>query len=263
MKRKHFSHQGLELSYLDWGGCGDPLLLLHAHWMEAITFRRLAGRLRDHWHVFALDQRGHGHSSHASDSGREAYFGDLEAWISHLDIPQPFVLLGHSLGGINAIQYTGRRPDRVRALIVEDIGARVDVAAEFILQWRGTFPTRDALAARVGNRFAPYLEDSFRPTDQGWTLAFDVDDIATSQRALVGDYWEDWMSSTCPAMVIRGSDSQVTTPTIVEEMARRRPHTQLVTLRGGHAVHLDDPDGFADAVRIFLDDLSEEGGARR
>jgi pimeloyl-ACP methyl ester carboxylesterase len=38
-------------------------------------------------------------------------------------------------------------------------------------------------------------------------------------------------------------------------MTSRRPNTRLRVLDGGHAIHLDDPAGFADVVKEYLRDL--------
>ena len=94
----------------------------------------------------ALDQRGHGHSDHAETYTREAYLGDLEAFGNHLHLAQPVIMLGNSLGGVNAYQFAARRPERVRALIIEDIGAVLADDVSIVLSWEGTFKTRDALA---------------------------------------------------------------------------------------------------------------------
>ncbi len=58
-----------------------------------------------------------------------------------------------------------------------------------------------------------------------------------------------------PALLIRGRASRVTTPALLEQMTARRPHTRLVTLDGGHVVHVDNPTGFTSAVQAFLRDL--------
>ena len=44
-------------------------------------------------------------------------------------------------------------------------------------------------------------------------------------------------------------------PIVPHEMAERRPHTRLVTLKGDHFVHVQDPEGFTGAVRDFLKTL--------
>jgi esterase len=242
---------GLRLSYLDWGGSGRALIALHAHIMEAATFTPLAAALASEWRVVALDQRGHGYSDHATSYTRDDYIGDLEAFIDHLGVSDP-VLLGNSLGGVNAYQFAARHPAKVRGLIIEDIGAEVWDDLSFVLPWEGLFPTHEALAQRVGPRFLPYLQDSFRETHAGWKLAFEPREIAESGRCLSGDHWQDWLTTECPALLIRGIDSRVTTQAALEEMTSRRPNTLLKTINGGHVVHADNLEGFVDAVKGFL-----------
>lgn len=254
MDRHEFHRDGLTLSYWDASGDGRVLIALHAHFMEAATFAPLAAELAPEWRVVALDQRGHGDSDHTSTYTRGDYIADLEAFVDHLGLGDA-VLLGNSLGGVNAYQFAARHPDRVRGLIVEDIGAEVWDDLSFVLAWEGRFATREALVERVGPRFLPYLQDSFRQTADGWGLAFDPRDVVESGRCLAGDYWNDWLATSCPTLLLRGRDSRVTTQTATEEMAVRRPNTSLRVLDGGHITHVDDPAGFADAVREFLRNL--------
>jgi esterase len=259
MERHYFTtdRDGLRLSYLDAGGGGEPLIALPAHWMEAVTFAPLAKALAPAWRVVALDQRGHGHSDHAPREdgyAREAYLADVEALYRHLGTDRA-VLLGNSLGGVNAFQFAARHPDKVRALIVEDIGVVIDEDLRFTFSWGGTFPTRGVLAERVGERLAPYLEDAFRRTDGGWRLAFDPRDMIASQKALNGDHWADWLATRCPALLIRGRHSRVTSPDMLRAMAERRPNTRFVELDGGHVAHMDAPDAFTTEVRDFLGGL--------
>ncbi|MFL6305213.1 MAG: alpha/beta fold hydrolase [Candidatus Sulfotelmatobacter sp.] len=252
MQRHAFQHDGLTISWLDAGGDGRPLIALHAHWMEALTFARLAESLAPDWRLVALDQRGHGHSSHAASYTREDYLGDLEALFAELDPTGPVVLLGNSLGGINALQFAAGHPQCVSALVVEDIGVEVSTDIGFVRAWSGTFPTREALAERVGARMLPYLESSFRLTPEGWRLAFDPEDMVQSQEALKGNYWDEWLATQCPALVIRGRDSRVTAQEEIEAMVSRRPNTTLLILDGGHVVHQDSPVLFVEGLRQFL-----------
>ncbi len=250
-------HDSLTLSYLDAGGDGRILLALPAHWMEGVTWAPLAAALAPEWRVIALDQRGHGHSDHAPrEAGytRDAYLGDLAALFQHLRIDDA-VLVGNSLGGVNAYQFAARNPERVRALVIEDIGVVVAGDTSFALAWGGLFPSREALAERVGPHFLPYLQDAFRESPAGWRLAFDPRDTVASQDALNGDYSADWLATDCPALLIRGRESRVTTADMLEQMAARRPNTRLMTLDGGHVVHVDNPAGFTGAVQAFLQDL--------
>ena len=230
LQRRAFSHDGVTLSYLDSGG-GRPLLALHAHWMEAATFASFGGALPRAWRLIALDQRGHGFSDHASSYSRADYLGDIVALLDHLGLLS-VVLLGNSLGGANACQFAAGFPHRVAALIVEDIGAVIDDDTSFALPWAGLYPTRAALGARSGARLVPALSASIRETAAGWRLAFDPNDTVASQSALNGDHWDDWLASSCPALLIGGRDSRVTDAAQLAQMASRRPNTQLAMLAG-------------------------------
>jgi len=251
MERRQFQHDGLTFSYLDSGGSGPILVALHAHLMEAATFAPLAVALAPDWRVVALDQRGHGYSSRAPSYTRASYIGDIVALFAHLGLDRA-VLLGNSLGGVNAYQFAARHPQRVSALIIEDIGAVVTDDISFILPWEGTFATREDLVTRIGPRFAPYFEDSIRETEAGWKLAFEPREMVASQQHLCGDHWQDWLATNCPALLIRGSESRVTSAEQLEQMARRRPNSILVTLNGGHVLHKETSSEFTRTVRTFL-----------
>lgn len=258
LQRAAFSREGLTLSYLD-SGMGRPLVALHAHWMEAATFAPFAGRLPPEWRLVALDQRGHGFSDHASRYSRSDYLDDLLALLDHLKLASA-VVLGNSLGGANAYQLAARYPDRVSALIIEDIGAVIDDDTRFALPWAGLYPTRAALEERIGARLVPALKPSIRETARGWRLAFDPRDTVASQSELNGDHWNDWLASTCPALLIGGSDSRVTDAARLKQMAARRANTQLAMLPGGHVVHFDNAEGFASTVCGFLGTLAAAQG---
>lgn len=254
-RRSSFQHDGLNFSILDTESDGDVLIALHAHWMEGITFTPLAAALAPAWRVVAPDQRGHGHSDHAKSYTRDNYLGDLEALVDHLHLTEPLLLLGNSLGGVNAYQFAARNPNRVRGLIIEDIGVEIDDDISIVLTWAGNFRTREELVERIGPRLSPYLEPSFRETSQGWRLAFDPQEMVESQLNIRGDHWKDWLGSSCPALLIRGRESRVTKQEHIEEMAARRPNTSLQVLDGGHVIHQSHPELFARIVKAFLQQL--------
>ena len=148
MERRDFHHDGLSFSFLDSGGDGNVLIALHAHLMEAVTYAPLAAALPK-WRVVSLDQRGHGYSDHTRSYTRNDYIQDVNALFEHLDLNEA-VLLGNSLGGANAYQFAARHPERVRGLIIEDMGAEVRDDISFVLAWEGQFSTREALSECVG-----------------------------------------------------------------------------------------------------------------
>lgn len=255
--RRELTLDGRRLSYLDHGpATGRPLLALHGHLSEGSSFDDLAVELGPEWRVIAPDQRGHGDSDRADDYSREGYVSDLIALLDHLN-PGPVVALGHSLGGINALHLAATRPAAVAALVNTD--APVDLPHQdpgplaFLVGFPYTAPTREELIAAcgpVGPMVGPLLRPL--PGGDGWRLPFHPQDTLASERRVHGDHWAQWLASDCPALVINGRTSQALPAEQAAAMASLRPRTSLVTLETDHFVQLQDPKGFAGAVREFL-----------
>ena len=225
MQRLSFHNNDIKLSYLDSGGDGQVLIALHAHWMQCQEFTQLASELSPEWRVVALDQRGHGYSDHAKSYTLDDYLSDIEAFLNHLGTDSPVVFLGNSLGGVNSYHFAARHPNLVRAIIIEDIGVEIVSDVSFSLAWKGTFQTKAELEQKIGERFLPYLKDSIRNTNDGWKLAFDHEEMLVSNN-LVADtnHWKEWLATDCPALLIRGKDSRVTT----QEHLEKRLHFGLI-----------------------------------
>jgi esterase len=254
MQRSSFEHDGLTLSYLDTGGDRPLIIALHAMWMEARSFEAFAIAMPG-WRVVSLDQRGHGLSDHSSDYSRAAFIGDIAALLDHLGVREPVVIIGNSLGGTNAFIFAATHPGRVRAMVIEEGPPEQKETLSFVLDWRGVYPTSEALEQKIGKRLAWSVKPSFRETAQGWTLAFDPDELVSMKEVLNGDFWGEWLGTTCPAMVVRGTTSKAVDGKLLETMAARRPNTELVTLETGHVTHHDDLAGFVSHVRAFLEKL--------
>ena len=124
--RRTAALRDVEISYLDWEGPspGSPvLLLLHGVMGCAADWSRVAPALAGEYRVLAPDQRGHGASTHPAAPGGYAtrdYLGDLEAFTDGLGIAR-FGVLGHGMGGHNAIGLAARRTNRVLCALANDV----------------------------------------------------------------------------------------------------------------------------------------------
>jgi esterase len=254
MLRAHrLSLRGRHLAYFDAGGDGAPVLALHGHFGRAREFDRLAEALSPDWRVVALEQRGHGRSSPADDYDRAGYVADAAHAISALQLA-PAVVLGHSLGGINAYHLAARHRELVRAVIVEDapavVPARDDILTDLGRRWTSLRALREAAGDDA------YLLESAFEDDDGWGFRFDPRAINRSRRLQEGDHWADWLGSSQPLLLLRGGRSDFLPRALAAEMAARRPGTRLVEFPdAGHHIHDDDPGGFAAAVRSFLAEI--------
>ena len=117
---KHAQVNGLRLHYVDWGEAGNPpMVLLHGFSAQARYWDGFAVHMRDAYHVYALDQRGHGDSEWAESYGPETMPADLAAFVDLLGLDR-FTLVGHSMGGGVAFRYADDHPQRIERLIIED-----------------------------------------------------------------------------------------------------------------------------------------------
>jgi len=118
MFTEHFIRgESVRLHYLDWGGDGDPLILIHGLGDTPYIFEDLANALKDRYRVFAYSRRGHckSESFDATYNG-DAQLSDLLLLLDSLHIVKAN-LLGWSMGGNDITVFATRYPDRTNKLI--------------------------------------------------------------------------------------------------------------------------------------------------
>src|SRR5262245_53880944 len=117
----------MRLHYLDWGIAGrPPVLFLHGGGLNAHTWDLVCASLRAERHCLALDQRGHGESewSPTMDYSTESQVADFDAFVERLGLER-FVLVGMSLGGVNALAWAAKNSRRLAGLVVVDVGPEI------------------------------------------------------------------------------------------------------------------------------------------
>jgi|TARA_B100000809_G_scaffold61624_1_gene58342 pimeloyl-ACP methyl ester carboxylesterase len=121
---------GLEFHYRDWGGSGQPVLLLHGLASTCHIWDMVAPLLAQDHAVIALDLRGHGESAKPTDGYDFASVSqDVLGVIKHLGRPTP-VVVGHSWGGSVALDLAVRAPDSFQGMVWID-GGMIDVSARY------------------------------------------------------------------------------------------------------------------------------------
>ncbi|NEP80066.1 MAG: alpha/beta hydrolase [Okeania sp. SIO3B3] len=256
--RKELHIDEMKLSYLDSGGVGVNILALHGHFGCGRWFASLAEYLGESYRLTALDQRGHGWSDKTEEYSREAYINDAVKVI-HLLKLEPVILIGHSLGGVNAYQLAARFPQLVQGMIIVDIGAITQDDLSFVLSWPQRFPTLQTVNAFFADACidgGKYFMESLKEYSDGWGFRFRYKDMVVSQQQLNGDWWPDWLGSSCPALLMCGQLSKVLPTKHAREMAVQRPNTRLIEFSEcGHNIHFDAVEDFHKAVQEFIDSL--------
>lgn len=261
-----FTLEGRTLRYLDWGNPGaTPLVLVHGLSSAARAWSRVAEHFADRYHVIALDQRGHGDSDWvpADTYDTDSYVADLEAFVDALGLER-FVLVGHSMGGHNAIAYTARHPERVICALANDIppaldrdptasaasfpGGRHPVYAsieDWIEQQRPTAPFTPEHILRFSG------ESRLKPVEGGLTPKYDP---AASIHWRPKDLWNEARSITRPILFIRGGRSTVLSAQTLQDMDMQVEPARSITLeKSGHNTFFDMEHEFLAVLSDFLD----------
>jgi non-heme chloroperoxidase len=107
---------GIRLHYLDWGGLGPALILIHGGLDNAHIFDDLAPSFTDHFRVIAYDLRGHGHSDAKGPFDTTTRTEDLRGLMDSLGIAKAH-LAGWSLGGNDITAMAGAHPERADHIV--------------------------------------------------------------------------------------------------------------------------------------------------
>ncbi|MDX1981091.1 MAG: alpha/beta hydrolase [Bryobacteraceae bacterium] len=277
----YFYSQRLKLQFWDWGQEGKPpLVLVHGGLDHARNWDWVARRYREHFHVYALDLRGHGNSAQAPGASYSVleHVLDLSAL---LDIISgfPVRLVGHSLGGIIVLMYAGIYPDRVRrAISIEGLGFPPGhkihkPAAQRIRTWiekiRETeqreprsYPDPDSAVRRM-KEANPHLSDEVARhlTLHGtnWqsdrSLVWKFDNFARIIFPLghnLEEFTQILRGITCPVQLFWGRESWAPDPE-ADGRAMALANHEIVRVEGaGHWVHHDRLDLFLAESQRFL-----------
>jgi pimeloyl-ACP methyl ester carboxylesterase len=204
--------------------------------------------------LILIDQRGHGLSDRASSYRTDDYCADLERILGLENISEP-ILLGHSLGGTNAIRYATTRGD-VRALIIEDIGSIVNCSNESFRSlpsiFGSVFDAHESFA-QAGIGFDSYFMESLRYDGNNWKFNFDYADMIESQIEMNGDHWHDWDRLDCPILLMHGTKSWACSTENIMEMGRRNGKAKVILYEGvGHTVRDEARERYCAEVQEFL-----------
>ncbi|MCH7576565.1 MAG: alpha/beta hydrolase [Chloroflexi bacterium] len=286
-KNQFVELRGLRFHYRDWGGSGQPLVLLHGLASNSLIWKLVAPLLARRFRVLALDQRGHGPSDKPDDGyDFQSITGDLQAFIEALSLERP-ALVGHSWGANVALQFAAERPDDVSWLALVD-GGFLEISAFPGMTWERTLemmspPPLAGLKLKTflqGARNWPGLGSVWNDDVQEIVLAnFRIDEDETihphlsreNHLKILRSLWEQkpsalWPHLRCPALLIpAASDHQDSRTTSWMDHKRKAialaeehaPTVRVVWLEDTiHDVPLQRPRELMEAIDGFLEGLA-------
>ncbi len=278
----HFFYSDrLKLQFWDWGTDGKPaLILVHGGLDHARSWDWVARELRDDYHVYAIDLRGHGNSAWAPGAPYSVAEHVLDlSGLADIINAFPVTIVGHSLGGILTLVYAGIYPDRVKKIVaIEGLGPPPDhrvhrPASERLRGWieavrklenrvPHSYPNPEAAVARM-KEANPFLTDEVARhlTLHGtnWNADGSIIWKFDNYARIFAPYGFDMVVAhevlgriTCPTLLFWGKESWAQDPEADGRAAAIRNHRLVKVEKAGHWVHHDQLGIFLEETKKFL-----------
>lgn len=249
------------------------LVLLHGLMGFSSNWQRVIKAFESNFQILVYDQRGHGRSFKPETGYRpEDYAQDLLRICEELGWTT-IHLVGHSMGGRNALCFASLHPTRVEKLIIEDISP--DFALEAIQNIRQIvnavpvpFRDRDAAKHFFENDLAsalkgsadalalgPFLQANLMTLENGQlSWRFSKKAILESlESGRAQSRWPEWRALTMPTLLVRGQNSKDLSRVTFDQMLSENPRVEGIEIPdSGHWVHFDQPELFIQALQRFL-----------
>jgi 2-succinyl-6-hydroxy-2,4-cyclohexadiene-1-carboxylate synthase len=263
-------------------GSGAPALLVHGFTGSQAAWRpEVIDGLAEHRRVLAVDLIGHGASDRPHEPERYALSSvvdDLCQVLDAFEVPSaPWI--GYSMGGRIALGAAVLRPERVESLVLEGTSPGLESEPEraqrrtadaalaaqlelgdleaFVDGWmrQPLFATQSRLPARL------------RAAQREGRLRNDARALAACLRGLgtgtQPSFWENLPELEQPTLLLAGALDEKFRA-VGARMAAALPHPRLAVIDGaGHAVNLEQPKAYVEAVRAFLNPQTERTEERK
>jgi pimeloyl-ACP methyl ester carboxylesterase len=245
---------GVKIHY-EVHGDGPVLILTHGYSSTSAMWQGQIAALSKQHKLVLWDMRGHGQSDYPEDPAAysEALtVGDIAALLDAVGA-KTAIVGGLSLGGYMSLAFYRAHPERVSALLIIDTGPgfKKDDARE---AWN-----KRALdtAKRFDREGLAVLNSATR--ERAIASHRDATGLARAARGMLTQrdarVIEVLPEIKVPSLVVVGADD---TPFLAasDYMAAKIPGAKKVVIpSAGHAVNIDQPQAFIDAVLPFLDSL--------
>jgi pimeloyl-ACP methyl ester carboxylesterase len=238
-------------------GTGVPIVFVHGLTFSRRTWDPIMDRLAGRFRCVTLDLPGHGESGGLPRS-KEEVGPQIHALVTHLGIERP-VVVGHSLGGIEATMYAARYP--VSGVVNVDQTLEIRPFVNMLHQLE---------PALRGPRF----EEAFEPIRQSIGVEMLPEPLRsrtlatqTIRQELVLTYWHDIFRESPESLqsFVNEATRRISAPYLAV-FGRRLADDERATMQArlstleleewpdrGHMVHLMEPDRFSDRLASFVD----------
>ncbi|HEX6289769.1 MAG TPA: alpha/beta hydrolase [Herpetosiphonaceae bacterium] len=250
---------GINMHYVEKGhGKGHVVIFLHGYTDSWRSFERNLPLISEKFHVYALDQRGHGDSSKpACCYTQDDFVADVLAFMDALKIKRA-TIVGHSMGSFVAHQFASEYPARVERLVL--IGSAPTAAGNEVILGLNEFV--QTLEDPIDPQFVREFQAStfYRPIPPEFldTAVLESLKVPASvwKQTLTGLIAEDHTAQlgqiTAPTLILWGDHDGIFTLEEQYTLAQLIPNATLkVYDETGHGLHVEWPQRFVDDLEAF------------
>lgn len=244
-------------------GQGLPVVFIHG-WAASHRFWKYQiPHFKRNYQVVTYDLRGHGESDKPSKGYTvNEQTQDLELLLEGLNIENP-VLVGHSLGGMIALEYALKAPNNLRALVI--VGASAHPVASrrrsfqfTLLSWLIRISRNRASKYTQKEIFAPNVDPELVDwvnTESLRTPTHVILQILKSVKKF--DVMNRLQEIKVPTVLVKGEYDTVVESSDLREMQERLPDArQFIIDNAGHNCMLEQPSLFNPKLEHFLQNVN-------
>lgn len=265
----------MKLFYRD-SGKGEALVILHGLYGSSDNWISIAKELEPYFRIINVDQRNHGQSPHSSEHTYSSLSNDLLELFDNIRLEKA-VIIGHSMGGKAAMQFTIEHPEKVSSLIVVDItpwshlggnkfSEQIIEEHRHIIDGLISIPTESLTSRNQADAIltewvkAGYvrqflLKNLKREIDGSFTWKLNLSAISNNIPNLMSGIETKVQNSPCDTntLFIRGELSNYIQLDKENDLKKIFSNSEIITIKdSGHWVHAEKPKEFITAVLTFL-----------
>ena len=244
-------------------GKGEPLLIIHGFLGMGDNWKTLGNKFSENYEVHLIDQRNHGRSFFDDEFNYEVLVDDLLQYIHHHQLKK-VIILGHSMGGKTAMLFAVTHPEKVKRIIIADIGPKFYPRHhDFILEGLNAIDfsiqkSRNEVEDVLKNYISEWgirqflLKNVYWKTKEQLAFRFNLS-------ALIENI--DEIGTALPSMTVfegkvlflKGGNSGYITDDDITLIKAHFPKAEIKTVKNaGHWLHAENPKDFYNYVIEFI-----------
>lgn len=253
-------------------GEGVPVVMAHGLAASLHDWDEFLPVLAAHGYAgYAFDLLGHGNSAKPDDLSLytiDHVFAHMQGWIDALELQEPMVFIGHSLGGCLALQYVLRFPEKVKKLVlVNPFYSIQQLPGALRLFFRQQLLNTSLIERTPYWLFRTLIDLSSLTFGAPSSARYSLPEAVRIQTAL--DYKRsspniyniprtlqnltcDLSLITLPTLVAWGENDQTLDPESFPKLVGMLPNARGLTFPAGHVPHQSHPEQFNQVILDFL-----------